>query len=259
MAFGSSKVCPICGQPVKGVFCLKIKDKTAICNNCASEIDMDNSMIPSQSPDNIKAHIEYRRKNKEIFSKFNTTYEIKAGSMYFRADSNLKMWYYSTEKKPNNPPLFKFGEIVEYELSENGETITKGGLGRAVAGGLLFGATGAVVGGITGKRKSKQEISSMTIRISLSNPYHTGVNVEMIPAGTKYKDDSLVYKSFKQTANELMSFLGSLRAQAENTTASPESTQSVADEIMKFKQLLDIGAITLEEFEAKKQELLAKI
>lgn len=33
---------------------------------------------------------------------------------------------------------------------------------------------------------------------------------------------------------------------------------SVADEILKFKQLLDIGAITPEEFEAKKKELLAK-
>lgn len=31
---------------------------------------------------------------------------------------------------------------------------------------------------------------------------------------------------------------------------------SVADEIFKFKKLLDIGAITPEEFETKKKELL---
>lgn len=31
---------------------------------------------------------------------------------------------------------------------------------------------------------------------------------------------------------------------------------SVADEILKFKNLLDIGAITPEEFETKKKELL---
>lgn len=31
---------------------------------------------------------------------------------------------------------------------------------------------------------------------------------------------------------------------------------SVADELLKFKQLLDIGAITQEEFEAKKKEIL---
>jgi hypothetical protein len=31
---------------------------------------------------------------------------------------------------------------------------------------------------------------------------------------------------------------------------------STADEILKFKQLFDIGAITQEEFEAKKKQLL---
>ena len=34
------------------------------------------------------------------------------------------------------------------------------------------------------------------------------------------------------------------------------SSVSVADEIKKFKELLDIGAITQEEFDAKKKELL---
>lgn len=37
---------------------------------------------------------------------------------------------------------------------------------------------------------------------------------------------------------------------------SPSKTISVADEILKFKQLLDIGAITEEEFKIKKKELL---
>lgn len=39
--------------------------------------------------------------------------------------------------------------------------------------------------------------------------------------------------------------------------AAPQpATASVADEILKFKQLLDMGAITQEEFEAKKKQLL---
>ncbi len=259
MAFGAKKICPVCGQPVKGVFTLKIKDKTAICSDCANEIDMDNSMIINQTPESIKAHIEYRRKNKETFSNFNTTYEIKAGSMYFRADANLKLWYYSSEKKPKNPPLFKYGEIVEYEFSEDGETITKGGLGRAVAGGLLFGAAGAVVGGATGKRKSKQEITSMAIRVAISNPYHTGLTVELIPAGTKYKTNSFTYNAFKQTANDLMSFLGSLKAQAEATSAPSGSSNDVVEQIEKLSALRDKGILSEEEFQAKKQELLAKI
>lgn len=38
----------------------------------------------------------------------------------------------------------------------------------------------------------------------------------------------------------------------------PTPTFSVADEILKFKQLLDMGAITQEEYDTKKAELLSK-
>lgn len=41
-----------------------------------------------------------------------------------------------------------------------------------------------------------------------------------------------------------------------NKQYNPSTTQNVADEIKKFKELLDIGAITKEEFEAKKKQLL---
>lgn len=39
-------------------------------------------------------------------------------------------------------------------------------------------------------------------------------------------------------------------------TASDPQPQSVADELLKFKQLLDMGAITQEEFEEQKNKLL---
>ena len=39
-------------------------------------------------------------------------------------------------------------------------------------------------------------------------------------------------------------------------TQKQESQISVADEIKKFKELLDMGAITQEEFDAKKKQLL---
>lgn len=52
-----------------------------------------------------------------------------------------------------NPKIYKYSDIVDYELLEDGESITKGGLGRAVVGGALFGGVGAVVGGVTGHKK----------------------------------------------------------------------------------------------------------
>lgn len=40
------------------------------------------------------------------------------------------------------------------------------------------------------------------------------------------------------------------------TPSSPNTTSSVADEIMSYKKLLDCGAITEAEYEAKKKQLL---
>ena len=38
--------------------------------------------------------------------------------------------------------------------------------------------------------------------------------------------------------------------------AAAPSTASAADEILKFKELLDMGVLTQEEFDAKKKQLL---
>ena len=45
-------------------------------------------------------------------------------------------------------------------------------------------------------------------------------------------------------------------ADNESKNASPASVISVADEIAKYKKLLDDGAITEEEYNAKKKQLM---
>ena len=49
---------------------------------------------------------------------------------------------------------------------------------------------------------------------------------------------------------------GRVNAIKNGATQKQESQISVADEIKKFKELLDMGAITQEEFDAKKKQLL---
>lgn len=255
---GKQENCPVCGNQVKGLFKLKIKDG-ALCQQCAQKINMDNSMIPYQSIDDMKAHLAYREQNQIAFDNFVVSREIYAGGHYFRVDETKKLWYSSNQKQPINPPIFRFDEIVDYEFSEDGETVTKGGLGRAAVGGLLFGGVGAVVGGVTGGKKSKTIVKSMKIRISLKNKYTTSCEIELVSPGTDCKAGGFIYNTNKQVANNLISLLDSMTSQAqaapsEQASAAPQA--SAADEIMKFKNLLDNGVITQEEFDAKKKQLL---
>ncbi|WP_050698621.1 SHOCT domain-containing protein [Anaeromassilibacillus senegalensis] len=70
-------------------------------------------------------------------------------------------------------------------------------------------------------------------------------------------DNSIVFsgKDKYQAALEIKTYVE--HAQRNNAVShAPQSTASAADEILKLKNLLDMGAITQEEFETKKRQLL---
>ncbi len=60
----------------------------------------------------------------------------------------------------------------------------------------------------------------------------------------------------QEKANEIIAFLKKKISEYKQNRNMPNTCVSNADEILKYKQLLDLGAITQEEFEKKKQELL---
>lgn len=65
---------------------------------------------------------------------------------------------------------------------------------------------------------------------------------------------SATYQLSRYTAENFVAKLTQLTHKDEET--SPAQNLSVADELAKYKQLLDSGAITQEEYDAKKKELL---
>ncbi len=258
----AKELCPICGQAVKGVFKTHIKDKQTICKDCALKMNLEATMIPLMSVDDVKKHLEYREENRRILDGLQPTQKVNIGMFKILADMNKNYWYLDKSDKNGNFPVFRFDEIAEFHLDEDGETITKGGLGGAVVGGILAGGVGAIVGSTVGK-KSKTEVTSMVVHVSLSNPYFTHFDFQLIPMGTSYKKGSMTYNGLKHQATTLVSLFDSMCKKVETesqNTLSQQPTQpqgsSVADEILKFKNLLDCGAITAEEFEAKKKQLL---
>lgn len=256
--FGNKELCPICGQSVSGLFKVKIKNNVTLCQSCSKKIKMDSSLIPFQSVDDIKAHIQYRNNNLSKFRKFTVSSQVKAGDLFFRVDDNQKLWYYDLQNA-ENPALFRFDEIIDYDLSEDGEMITKGGIGKAAVGGLLFGGVGAVVGGATAKRKTQNIVKHLKLHISLSNKYTKALTVEFIPALTECKAGGILYNTYRKNADEVIALLENMCRQVEaknNISVPAVQPSSSADEILKYKQLLDCGAITQEEFDLKKKQLL---
>ncbi|MEK9137191.1 MAG: hypothetical protein AAB393_08715, partial [Bacteroidota bacterium] len=76
--------------------------------------------------------------------------------------------------------VIPFSDVVGVETLEDGEAITRfsrgSQIGGIVVGGVLLGAVGAMVGGVTGSRKTKQNVHRIALNViinDLSSPVHS--------------------------------------------------------------------------------------
>lgn len=161
-------------------------------------------------------------------------------------------------RKPDD--IYSFNELVEFELLEDDSQVSSGGVGRALVGGVLAGGAGAIVGGVTGKKKIKRNIESLIIRITvddLDNP------IIMLPIITKKTKTSS--KEYEQAFNDSQKIISTLNVIANNADEIIQKVEVIKDtepsadpyeEIKKLKELLDMDIITQEEYEIKRKELL---
>ena len=162
---------------------------------------------------------------------------------------------YNNNRNMINKTILKFiiiPNIIDYDYSEIGESIASSGLGRALAGGILFGGAGAVVGAVTGRKKSKLICNSLKVKITTKNINNPVVYADFITTSTK--KSSIIYKTYYDLAQKCLSTLQLIVNWNQKVKETPISSD--ADEILKFKNLLDQGIISQDEFEAKKKQLL---
>jgi len=155
-------------------------------------------------------------------------------------------------------------EIVSFEVLEKQTS----GAGGAAVGALAFGAGGALVGSLMGSGKSTRiDLKIVTTRpdnpMVMVNLYDKNGTIGSVanPNAMKTVVFSASQRAKKMDAEimTLCSSLEGLMARKAAQQAVPQTVvqqASAADEILKFKQLLDAGVITQEEFDAKKQQLI---
>lgn len=154
----------------------------------------------------------------------------------------------------------KFKDLVDFELLSNGTKLADGNslLGAAV-GGIAFGGFGAIVGSGASSKSIKDICKSLSIKVVFNDLQNPNEYINIITSDTK--TDSKEYKELFNVAQECLSLLGVILKKNQEHSASTtikqsEQPSSVIDEIKKYKELFDIGAITEEEFSAKKKQLL---
>lgn len=242
----AKKSCAVCEKEL-GLLSGKVKiSDGVVCSKCLSSagiLALNNPL--SYNQESIKNLVSVRQ---AFVNKFHVT---KSVGTYIHVDETNKAFSIGGN-------IFSYDNLLSFELLEDGQSITKGGLGRAVAGAFLFGVGGAIVGGVTGGKKSKGICNSMKLRVSLKNAHIDVAYINFITTETKTK--SFIYKAAQDNAQKCITVLEQINDANENSQIEYAGTivqpLSAADEIVKFKALLDQGIITQEEFDFKKKELL---
>lgn len=241
----SKPTCVVCGNPCGSLIRKQLADNSYVCNLCSLKAGFNfSSNLNTLTSEEVV--FQYQRQQ-NFNNAFTQTRGVKGK---LEIDENAKLW------KIQQNTIRPFSEIISFELLEDEESITEGGLGRAVAGGVLLGGVGAVVGGTTGKKKTKSICTSLRIKITLNSKYATMEYIDFLSSKTKH--NSIIYKNAYNQAQECLSLLQLICNNQQQSTPSPQEATPVsdADEILKYKNLLDMGAITQEEYDAKKRQIL---
>lgn len=205
--------------------------------------------------------IEDYLKNKNFKTSQMKTYNQYDNRIQLRTDLEHKQiaicYIFPVEKTD----FIQFVDIIECEIIEDSNTIMKGGIGRAVVGGVLAGGVGAVVGANT--RASQNVANSLKIRIITKNISRSLYTINIITAETQ--KDSKEYKEAMNFANEVYSTITSIINNSNNEKNNnnlggkkdmEQSNNDFIEQLERLSKLKENGVITQEEFEESKQKIL---
>lgn len=222
-----AKPCSICNNK-EGRFKFS---EGMLCRNCFIKCSQDiKRNFASKTLDDIEFDLAFQEEllieleeKKKAYENFNST--LQRGwryhvNEYIDFDKDKKQWLIPTPKYSNKiPEIYRFDNILSYELVENGETKTKSGIGRAIAGGILFGGAGAIVGAITSNGRYNV-VKNLSLHIDTNIPALLKVKLEFITAPVK--TNSALYKLKMETAQQTIEILAPIIK--ENNLKLPRST-----------------------------------
>lgn len=179
----------------------------------------------------------------------------KIGRYYF--DTKQQKIFKDATLLDKDYKTYDFSDIISYTPIEEGHSKTKKhGITRAVVGGALAGGAGAVVGAVTGG-KNFDYVDKLGVVITFKN----NENIRLMLLNSETKKGGFVANTYYKEFHNICGILDGVInqntiIQTQQLSDSSANKISSADEIAKFKKLLDNGTITQEEFDAKKKQLL---
>ncbi|MBR3243237.1 MAG: SHOCT domain-containing protein [Parasporobacterium sp.] len=260
MALFHKEFCAICGNQVSATRKVKLDNGSVICDSCMSQCGMadplDKYHLKTMTVEEIKTKIEHvtqeARRNKARIADFVPS--LKIGWYIWFDDTH--QWFafpsfVSMKNSIENSYIYRYDELVDCSIVENGRTAEEESISGAIVGAAVLGPIGAIIGAESGEAVC----TKLQIKVTTNNPERPKQTVTLIDGEVPKETEDYItnYQFAQKAASKFKSILGQLQQKD-----APQSyVGSPADEIKKYKELLDIGALTQEEFDVKKKELLS--
>lgn len=118
--FSKKEACPVCGGEVKGLFLVKIGDKKTLCKNCSRQVSMSKDLLETATPEFVRDHLDYRRKNAEKYAAHHWTVKVTSiTGLTFGLDEAggaIYLIHDDLHDDGENPVVFDFDQLTGYEL-----------------------------------------------------------------------------------------------------------------------------------------------
>ena len=179
--FSKKEACPVCGGEVKGLFLVKIGDKKTLCKSCSRQVSMSKDLLEAATPEFVKEHLDYRRKNAEKYAAHSWTAKITSiPGLVFGLDEAgraICLIHDDLHDDEENPVVFDFDQITGYELFRGKKKLD----GMEDTGSIpletglsALGEISRIVGG-----NKESHVDSFHLKLTTTDPYWKNIDLKI--------------------------------------------------------------------------------
>ena len=237
---------------------------------CPSQMAPKGFFIITNAKDGstILAKADSSNFNFSKIEQFETSNYVCTGtSSFFAVDKNNEKILAVDDEMHNR--VVSYEDIIKVELIENGTTLTSKStmrtLGGAALGGFIAGGAGMVVGGLSGKTTTVQEVNEIKVKILLRDIDNPEVSIIINRVRLHVKKDKEIYNQRKAEAQKIVDMVSVIIDQvdkknkqsiAQDKNKEVPDISNIADELQKIVNLKERGILSEEEFNTLKSKLL---
>jgi len=172
-------------------------------------------------------------------------------------DNNNKR--FAIQKGNKYTKIYKFSELINYEVYENGTSKVKGTAGKALIGGAFFGLGGLIVGSSMG-RDIAERCNQLKLIIRVNDITCPQIVITYVD-NVDWDKKGYTYRAMKENLQSICStleFILNAKSIEDNVvkTETDNDIKSNKEQLQELKEMLEEGLITQEEYEQKKKQIL---